>query len=112
MLFFFLVDDVMFTALGKSVQIRGSGNVTKCLDIINFFLKSADDKWCYPKPCAIGRTYQPSVRHTVFYAISAFQYAPKYLEAIDSLNRLNVSLLKRNANIYCQKVMSQQLHLL
>lgn len=100
----FTSDDTTFTALGKSVQIRGSGNVTKCLEIINIFLQSADDNWCHPKPCAIGRTYQPSVQNIVFYAIAAFQYAPTYLEAIDKHGRLDLHLLKRNAEIYCQKV--------
>lgn len=101
---FLFTDNATVTAFGKSVLINGSGNVTKCLEIIDFFLKSADDKWCHPKPCAIGRTYQPSVSGIVFYAIAAFQYAPKYLNAVNELGKLNLTLLQQNAEIYCKKV--------
>ncbi|XP_053402634.1 ectonucleoside triphosphate diphosphohydrolase 1-like isoform X3 [Mercenaria mercenaria] len=92
---------------GKSVHIKGSSNSTQCLEIIDIFLKTADDNWCYPKPCAIGRTYQPPVGNLVFYAISAFVYTPTYLNALDELGRLDMKLLKSNAIQYCQKTLAE-----
>ena len=101
-------DNTTFSTSNGSVQVAGSASIYKCLEILEFFLRTAEDSWCYPKPCAIGRTYQPAVGNTVFYAISAFVYAPTYLGAVDSHGRLNISLLLEKAEVYCSKV---RLHL-
>ncbi|WAR18661.1 ENTP1-like protein [Mya arenaria] len=99
-------DNTTHTAFGDSVHIYGSANVTKCLEIIDIFLKSADDSWCNPKPCAIGAVYQPPVARTDFYAISAFSYAPRHLQAVDDHGLLDIPLLKENAIAYCEKPLS------
>ncbi|KAK3604395.1 hypothetical protein CHS0354_015529 [Potamilus streckersoni] len=88
---------------GNSVLVIGSGHPDKCLQIINIFLESADEDFCHPKPCAIGRTYQPSVGGIIFYAISAFLHATQHLGALDSLNRLNARVMKEKATEHCQK---------
>ncbi|XP_060581935.1 ectonucleoside triphosphate diphosphohydrolase 1-like isoform X2 [Ruditapes philippinarum] len=100
-------DNTTVLSSGNSVHIMGSSNSSQCLEIIEIFLKTAADNWCYPKPCAIGRTYQPSVGNLVFYAISAFVYSPTYLNALDELGRLDMQLLKTNAVQYCQKTLSE-----
>jgi apyrase len=100
----FFSDNTTVLSSGNSVHIMGSSNSSQCLEIIDIFLKTATDNWCYPKPCAIGRTYQPLVGNLVFYAISAFVYSPTYLNALDELGRLDMQLLKTNAVQYCQKV--------
>lgn len=99
-----ILDNTSIISSGESVHIKGTANTTKCLEIIDIFLKTADDNWCYPKPCAIGATYQPPVMDTEFYAIAAFVFAPTYLNASDSMGRLNISALKSNALKYCSKV--------
>ncbi|KAL3874091.1 hypothetical protein ACJMK2_037154 [Sinanodonta woodiana] len=91
---------------GNSVHVIGSGDPEKCLQIINIFLESGEEDFCHPKPCAIGRTYQPSVGGIIFYAISAFLHAPRHLGALDSLNRLNARVMKENATEHCQKAQS------
>lgn len=93
--------------LGQSVHIFGTADVAKCLNIIDHFLKTAEDNWCYPKPCAIARTYQPPVGDEVFFAVAAFRYAPEYLRAIDASDRLNVSLLRTRAETYCSKTYAE-----
>ncbi|KAL4238098.1 hypothetical protein ACF0H5_002810 [Mactra antiquata] len=100
-------DNTTVSLFQESVHIQGTANVTKCLEIIEIFLRTADDDWCYPKPCAIGRTYQPPVKNLVFYAISAFSYAPTYLEAVDEQGLLDLTLLKTNAVEYCDKSLEE-----
>lgn len=100
-------DNKTVLSLGESVHIQGSSNSEECLKIISIFLETADDSWCYPKPCAIGRTYQPPVQDLVFYAISAFAYAPTYLEALDEVGRLNLTLLKSKAAQHCSKTLDE-----
>ena len=100
----FITDNTTMSTSQGSVHIVGSANTYKCLEILEVFLRTAEDSWCYPKPCAIGRTYQPAVGNTLFYAISAFVYAPTYLKAVDKQGRLNISLLLENAEIFCSKV--------
>ena len=92
------------TSVGTTIEVAGTGNYAECQTILDIFLKTAGDSWCYPKPCAIGRTYQPAVDNLMFYAISSFVYAPTYLEALDDQNRLDISLLKQNAQDFCGKV--------
>ncbi|XP_076097849.1 ectonucleoside triphosphate diphosphohydrolase 1-like isoform X3 [Mytilus galloprovincialis] len=89
--------------MGATKTFIGEGNPSKCLTIINSFLKSAADDMCYPKPCAIGRTYQPSIGTDNFYAIAAFTYAPRSLGTVDSSGKLNMSRLNETAFNYCQK---------
>lgn len=100
-------DNSSLVVFGKSVHIKGTANTTMCLEIIDIFLRTADDNWCYPKPCAIGRVYQPPVKDIVFYAISAFVYAPTYLAALDDMGRMNLALLKTNALKYCRKTLEE-----
>lgn len=59
---------------------------------------------CYPKPCAIGRTYQPSIGTDHFYAIAAFTYAPNSLNAADQSGILDIDKLNTTAFEYCEKV--------
>ena len=102
--YFSVSDNTTHEAFGVSVHVYGSANVTQCLEIINVFLKSADGNWCYQKPCAIGATYQPPVGDVDFYAISAFTYAPRHLDAVDDNGVLDVRLLMKNAASFCAKV--------
>ena len=103
-LILYIADNTTITVANVSVHITGAANIYKCLEILEVFLRTASDSWCYPKPCAIGRTYQPAVGKTVFYAISAFVYAPTYLEALDGEGRLNISLMLEKAERYCSQV--------
>lgn len=103
---FFVGDTTTMIYMGATKTFIGEGNPTKCLTIINSFLKSAADDMCYPKPCAIGRTYQPSIGTDNFYAIAAFTYAPRSLGTVDSSGKLNMSRLNDTAFDYCQKVRS------
>ena len=92
------------TSSGTTIEVVGRGNHSECQTILDMFLKTAEDSWCYPKPCAIGRTYQPSVGNMLFYAIAGFVYSPTYLGALGDRNRLNISLLRQNAQVLCGKV--------
>lgn len=102
-----LKEDTKEVLYGENITtFRGEGDPSKCLTILNSFLKSATDDMCYPKPCAIGTTYQPSLGTDNFYAIAAFTYAPESLKAVDSSGKLNIDLLNKTANNYCQKTLS------
>lgn len=95
------------TTVGTTIEVAGTGNYSECQTILDIFLKTAEDSWCYPKPCAIGRTYQPGVDNFIFYAISTFVYTPTYLKALDDKNRLDISLLKQNAQEHCGKTLNE-----
>lgn len=87
-----------------TVIVRGGGNPQLCLTLLEYFLQSADKDMCYPKPCAIGQTYQPPVGTDIFYAISAFYYAPNALKVLGNSKRLRIEYLNETAHIYCRKV--------
>lgn len=90
-----------------AVIVRGGGNPPLCLTLLEYFLQSADKDMCYPKPCAIGQTYQPPVGTDIFYAISAFYYAPNALKVLGNSKRLRIEHLNETAHIYCRKNLSQ-----
>jgi hypothetical protein len=102
---FFIVGDTKTVIYeGEEKTLTGEGDPSKCLTIINSFLESAADDMCYPKPCAIGQTYQPSLGTDIFFAIAAFTYAPYSLNTVNSSGILNIDLLNTTAFNYCQKV--------
>lgn len=104
-LFFIPGDNVSYTMEGgNTVIVRGGSDPTKCLEILHSFLQSADDDTCYPKPCAIGQIYQPSLGTDTFFAISAYVYTPITLKAIDHFNRLQIQTLNTSAHNYCRMV--------
>ncbi|KAL5008133.1 hypothetical protein ScPMuIL_013714 [Solemya velum] len=100
-------DDEYVKHENKSVLIKGGGDAQKCLEILNVFLKSAEDHKCYPKPCAIGQTYQPDLGSDVFFATQAFKYAPRALQAVDSLGRLQLEKMKEAAIQYCAQTLDE-----
>ncbi|XP_033735077.1 ectonucleoside triphosphate diphosphohydrolase 3-like isoform X2 [Pecten maximus] len=104
-------DNVSFsTEEGATVIFRGDSNPTKCLEIINSFLQSAGENSCYPKPCAIGQTYQPSLGTDTFFAISAYVYAPTTLRALDTFGRLQIPTLNTTAHEYCRMTLAQAIN--
>lgn len=82
---------------------RGSSSPSECLTIISNFLRLSYDT-CYPKPCAIGSIYQPSVGSDIFYAVAVFAFVASDLKATDSSGRLDIDKLNKTAHIYCSKV--------
>lgn len=98
------------TEEGSTVIFRGDSNPTKCLEIINSFLQSADEDSCYPKPCAIGQIYQPSLGTDTFFAISAYVYAPTILRALDTFGRLQIQAMNVSAHEYCKMTLAQAMN--
>ncbi|XP_061166213.1 ectonucleoside triphosphate diphosphohydrolase 3-like [Saccostrea echinata] len=95
-------DSYTYDTGDKTVTFRGSGSPSECFSIISSFLKEAHDT-CYPKPCAIGSIYQPSVGSDKFYAIAVYAYVTTDLNATDSSGRLHIDKLNKTAHIYCTK---------
>ncbi|OWF41180.1 ectonucleoside triphosphate diphosphohydrolase 8-like isoform X2 [Mizuhopecten yessoensis] len=95
---------------GTTVILRGDSNPTKCLEILNSFLQSAEENSCYPKPCAIGQIYQPSLGTDTFFAISAYVYAPTTLRALDPFGRLKIKAMNTSAHQYCRMTLAQAIN--
>ncbi|XP_060073278.1 ectonucleoside triphosphate diphosphohydrolase 8-like [Ylistrum balloti] len=104
-------DNVSYsTEEGVTVIFRGDSNPDKCLEIINSFLQSAAENVCYPKPCAIGQIYQPSLGTDIFFAISAYVYAPTTLRALDPFGRLQIETMNTSAHQYCRMTLTQAIN--
>ncbi|XP_061166201.1 uncharacterized protein LOC133175090 [Saccostrea echinata] len=97
-------DNYAYDTGDKTVTFRGSGSPSECFSIISSFLKEAHNT-CYPKPCAIGSIYQPSLGSNKFYAIEAYAYVAATLNASDSSGRLDIEKLNKTAYVYCTKTL-------
>lgn len=104
-MYFFLGDTSTYVdkRSGTKVTVLGGGDPDACLDLLQYFLRTANDDMCWPKPCAIGPIYQPSIGTDIFYAVSAFVYAPTVHGSINN-GRLDIEHLNNTAFEYCQKV--------
>lgn len=61
----------------------GIGDPSGCLRILNQLVHKAEPANCYPKPCAIGAFYQPTIDPSkLFYAVGAFHYSLKAIGAV------------------------------
>lgn len=96
-------DNYSYEYGNTTVIFRGSSSPSECLTIISNFLRLSYDT-CYPKPCAIGSIYQPSVGSDIFYAVAVFAFVASDLKATDSSGRLDIDKLNKTAHIYCSKV--------
>ena len=94
------------TILKKEVLIEGSGNVTECEDILDHFVyKTPDPSRCWPKPCAIGTVYQPTISTDMeFYALSGFVYGVQALHVADDEDMYSPDMLREAALAYCVMV--------
>lgn len=95
-------DNYSYEYGNTTVIFRGSSSPSECLTIISNFLRLSYDT-CYPKPCAIGSIYQPSVGSDIFYAVAVFAFVASDLKATDSSGRLDIDKLNKTAHIYCSK---------
>lgn len=96
-------DNYTYDSEDKTVIFLGSSSPSECLNIISIFLQKSHST-CYPKPCAIGSIYQPSIGSDIFYATVGFAFTAADLNATDSLGRLDINKLNKTAHIYCSKV--------
>ncbi|KAJ8308161.1 hypothetical protein KUTeg_013035 [Tegillarca granosa] len=92
---------------GTTVTVLGGGDPDNCLELLQYFLRTANHDMCWPKPCAIGPIYQPSIGTDIFYAISAFVYAPMVHGSLNNNGRLDIEHLNSTAFEYCQKTNDQ-----
>ncbi|XP_070180645.1 ectonucleoside triphosphate diphosphohydrolase 6-like isoform X2 [Littorina saxatilis] len=83
-----------------TVKVKGTGDPARCESMLRNILRPAVSR-CSPRPCAIGERYQPPVGNLSFYAISAFVYAPRSLDAVEDGGVLNITKLRLNAWDYC-----------
>lgn len=98
-------DDISYYEYkGETKTFRGSRSPSQCLSIISTFLKQDSGDDCYPKPCAIGSTYQPAVGADIFFATASFAAVATDLNATDASGRLDIDKLKKTAHTYCSKV--------
>ncbi|XP_048734451.1 uncharacterized protein LOC125650318 [Ostrea edulis] len=95
-------DNYTYDSEDKTVIFLGSSSPSECLNIISIFLQKSHST-CYPKPCAIGSIYQPSIGSDIFYATVGFAFTAADLNATDSLGRLDINKLNKTAHIYCSK---------
>ncbi|XP_022334480.2 ectonucleoside triphosphate diphosphohydrolase 1-like isoform X2 [Crassostrea virginica] len=89
-----------------TVIFRGSSSPSECLSIISNFLRHSYDT-CYPKPCAIGSIYQPSIGSDIFYATASFAFIAADLNATDATGRLDIVKLNQTAHDYCSKTIEE-----
>ena len=102
----FLDDSTNATLFNGSVRIhvQGSGNFTKCEEIIDKFVYKSPSR-CWPKPCAIGTVYQPTISSDMqFYALSAFIFGAKHLQVRDEHNKYSPGQLRDTASSFCGMV--------
>ncbi|XP_062581117.1 ectonucleoside triphosphate diphosphohydrolase 8-like isoform X2 [Saccostrea cucullata] len=97
-------DNYAYDTGNKTVTFQGSGSPSECFRILSMFLREAQDT-CYPKPCAIGSIYQPSVGSDKFYAIGVYALVANDLNATDSSGRINIDKLNKTAHAYCTKTL-------
>ena len=68
---------------GLNRTFNGSGDPAGCIQLLHRIVRKAEPSSCYPKPCAIGVFYQPTIdSETSFYALDAFIYALKPIDAL------------------------------
>lgn len=73
--------------------------------MIDRFIYKADEDFCYPRPCAIGTVYQPSIssKHP-FLAIGAFVFPPKQVGALGDDGVIQPQDLLNKGVAFCQQV--------
>ena len=95
---------------GLNRTFNGSGDPSGCLQILHKIVEKAEPFECYPKPCAIGVFYQPTIDGNIkFYALDAFIYA---LEPIGALTQDGTYVPQtgfEKAAEFCSKVSITQL---
>ncbi|XP_067681280.1 ectonucleoside triphosphate diphosphohydrolase 8-like isoform X1 [Haliotis asinina] len=97
-------DDINGTSdSGQPLKFQGTSEPSKCIQILRQLLSRAPDDRCYPKPCAIGSVYQPSIGNMLFYATQGFVYTPNTMGSLDADKHLNITHLRDASIIYCQK---------
>jgi len=92
---------------GSKVTHEGSGDPMLCEDILKEIVRPFTGDECHPKPCAIGRVYQPRVKDIQFYATVGFVYTPTALGVIDETKTLYLDRLLEAGRGYCQKTVPQ-----
>jgi len=83
----------------------GSGDPSACVHLLNQVVHKAEPTRCYPKPCAIGVNYQPTIDADMqFYAVGAFQYAVQAIGAVNDDDVFVPSTGFQKAAEYCTRV--------
>jgi len=97
-----LSDDKRFT-----ITFIGSGKPQQCTEVLHNLVYKADLPWhCFPKPCAIGSTYQPTIQsYQLFYLIGAFIFAVKSIGARTVNGRVTPQDVTAAAFEFCAKPM-------
>ncbi|XP_071080231.1 ectonucleoside triphosphate diphosphohydrolase 8-like [Haliotis cracherodii] len=91
------------TDSGQPLKFQGTSEPSKCLQVLRQLVSKAPDDRCFPKPCAIGSVYQPSIGSMSFYATQGFVYTPKTMGSLDADKHLNITHLKAASIVYCEK---------
>jgi apyrase len=90
---------------GKQYLFHGTGEPEKCLEMMKQFIYKPDEEFCYPRPCAIGTVYQPTIdTDQPFLALSAFRFAPKRLKVTKQDGTFRPADLRHAAIEFCRKV--------
>ncbi len=99
-------DTKSFEYNGRPVTFEGAGNHTACQSLFQGLIYNAVEKRCFPKSCAIGPVYQPSIEaEDEFYAISAFLYAMEEIGAWQENGDIVTSdHVTEKGQLYCTKV--------
>jgi len=83
----------------------GTGDPSGCLSILDQVVDKAEAARCYPKPCGVGVSYQPTIDSGMqFYAVGAFQYAMEAIGAVEDDDVFVPRMGFRKAAEYCAKV--------
>lgn len=93
------------TISNLKLTFHGSGDPVKCKTLVDQLVFKVEPYHCYPKPCAIGQVYQPTISKTkTFFALSAFTYPLKTLGVLDDTGVFTPAEAYEAAINYCQKV--------
>ncbi|KAK2162263.1 hypothetical protein LSH36_101g05001 [Paralvinella palmiformis] len=97
-------DRSVVTISNLKLTFHGSGDPVKCKTLVDQLVFKVEPYHCYPKPCAIGQVYQPTISKTkTFFALSAFTYPLKTLGVLDDTGVFTPAEAYEAAINYCQK---------
>lgn len=84
--------------------ITGTGNPEACEKILDGLVYKVAPERCYPKPCAVGTTYQPSIDgQEKFYVLGAFYVTLKNLGTVAKDGRLDLNDVNTKASTFCKR---------
>ena len=89
----------------------GSGDVSQCYEMVDTFIYTALPARCYPSPCAVGTTYQPSIPAGMFFHAMSTTLQLPFNYPVDAYD-INTSIISPQeifdgAKAYCNMTLGE-----